>query len=92
MYANLEPAREQLFKPADCYKPRRLSTYVYTPRTKVPPGWQAAQRFVRALVIDRIGQAPYYFGAGGLQAHRRYYAVYCKHRAAYMDEDFPINP
>ncbi len=88
---NLEIAPQQMYDPLFCYKPRRLETYVYAPRTKFPPTWQGAQRFVKALIVGRIGRPPYY-RQWDFQATRRYQAAYKALRAQIQAEDYPINP
>lgn len=80
-----------MYDPRLCYKPRRLETYVYAPRTKFPPTWQGAQRFVKALVVARIGRPPYFqrWNVGPTLQYQRRYATL---RAQIQAEDYPINP
>lgn len=79
-----------VFVPTYLTHPRRLGTYKITPRSKRPPNWQHAQRFVKALVVEQIGPAPKWHAPNF--AALRYHSMYKRIRNAYMVEDFPINP
>jgi hypothetical protein len=74
-------------------KPRRLETYVYSPRSKVPPNWQKAQSFVRALCLGRVGPEPYWgYSYNQHRLHMVWRARYKAVRAEIQAEDYPINP
>lgn len=89
MQLQIEAPTRPLFDPRVCQKPRRH--YKITPRSKHPPGWQNARRFVKSLVVAQIGAQPYP-SLGGWGPVMRYNRAYKALRDAYNVEDFPINP
>lgn len=89
MNLDIQPSTA-MFPQDRCYRPRRPNA-AYTPRSKVPPNWQRAQSFVKALIVARIGNRPWYT-MNPYWMSAKYQKEYVRLREEYRLEDFPINP